>query len=958
MSDNSQQHLKTSKAFSYVPNIAAIGISSGSTSPGGTSLGANPGVSATKRADKAIDGLLYPSTGDYYFIDAVSGKKPSFEIDLRNPSIFNARLNENMVSAHTDPSDTFSIASNTPAGNMLVDNNLWTRFQTAIAGEKAGFEIDLTSEYPDGLEIVKFDLRLGFNSTGDPWTYDWHIDYSTNGTDFFNTRGDGGTYDFSSGAPADSVTSTTFTLPLEFTPDYKSYGGDVTQQGKLPKIKKLRFYIDGDDITGGDQVALNIEYLNLHGVNFDYPDGVYFKQFTAQVGDNASLSSAANFRFLIAYDDETDFEFQSNLQKSINVTTPMVFSNDNYFDDIANGKKAKKVRISSLISTDDIYVYEVVSVEVDNPENKTTTPVDFDFNDTVLTTKGWNSSRYDGKQLSAAKINEFTEGDITYGKSPVVERYTRNIYIGNDVINLNEGPTGKAQEDDSLLPFNGFSYVQTNYYITVNEDGSITHNRLKETTGDSSISIAKKTGFYQSFFDDFPTDKGCRLVIYDPTKKNNLKPLYPIYFNQGQLQPFIRYSQDNNAFHSPPYPYDDGLFAHHLDMRYFKNGRDGFPNDVITWQYRFLALENDDPTPSTSGLFAYTEVENEDIIREFFPGGIDRIVGAIGAYVTQADNQVEIYKKAFEYKNNSNYKGDKRFYLSFTPSASMSPIRTISTGSVPFEGEPLRSANLTELSTVEIISASVSGANYILSEDSSNVLPSSDAKNLRWHIHTEANNLNQNYILGINQPGLDFSIFGSGFYQTYDPAFGITDFTTRTPQVVKNGGIVISKATDNVPSLLVPLNKDVELPQGVGNRPFIIIPENLHPYVEDNLAFYLSKAGINVSEDASELIEEIKTKKRRRPRLSPAQRRALARRQALAREQWMNQDSEKERRKAERKNRRKKRKENRQERREDRRENRQNRREDRRENRQNRKENRQEKRQGRKNRRKNRRKNK
>ena len=53
-----------------------------------------------------------------------------------------------------------------------------------------------------------------------------------------------------------------------------------------------------------------------------------------------------------------------------------------------------------------------------------------EFNDSVLTTKAWNSSRYDGRQLSAIEINKFTVGDSTYGKTPVIQNYTRNIYIG------------------------------------------------------------------------------------------------------------------------------------------------------------------------------------------------------------------------------------------------------------------------------------------------------------------------------------------------------------------------------------------------------------------------------------------------------------------------------------------------------------------------------------------------
>ena len=121
-----------------------------------------------------------------------------------------------------------------------------------------------------------------------------------------------------------------------------------------------------------------------------------------------------------------------------------------------------------------------------------------EFNDSVLTTKAWNSSRYDGRQLSAAKINRFTVGDSTYGKTPVIQNYSRNIYIGNDIVGMSS-ITGEA-EDNSLLQFDNFSYAQTNTYITVNEDDSITFNTLNEPIEDDYSEII---GFYQAFYDDF-----------------------------------------------------------------------------------------------------------------------------------------------------------------------------------------------------------------------------------------------------------------------------------------------------------------------------------------------------------------------------------------------------------------------------------------------------------------------
>ena len=46
-----------------------------------------------------------------------------------------------------------------------------------------------------------------------------------------------------------------------------------------------------------------------------------------------------------------------------------------------------------------------------------------EINDSEFEREGWKNSRYKGTKLTAAKINEFTEGDITFGTEPVIEQY-------------------------------------------------------------------------------------------------------------------------------------------------------------------------------------------------------------------------------------------------------------------------------------------------------------------------------------------------------------------------------------------------------------------------------------------------------------------------------------------------------------------------------------------------------
>ena len=182
---------------------------------------------------------------------------------------------------------------------------------------------------------------------------------------------------------------------------------------------------------------------------------------------------------------------------------------------------------------------------------------------------------------------------------------------------------------------------------------------------------------------------------------------------------------------------------------------------------------------------------------------------------------------AFDFKNSSTWKGNKKFFVTFLPySASVDnlsipfydyTIRTKVTGSYDNEKGAKKTTNLAELSTGEIISINTTNDPPYF-----NVSPKYQ--------------YNQAYIAKKDTSVTEFN---------YDV----------TPPIFVSGSYMISKINDDNPSLLVELNKEVELPQGVGDKEFIIIPENLHPFIKDNLAYFLTRAGIDVGGNTSPLIE-------------------------------------------------------------------------------------------------------
>ena len=46
------------------------------------------------------------------------------------------------------------------------------------------------------------------------------------------------------------------------------------------------------------------------------------------------------------------------------------------------------------------------------------------------------------------------------------------------------------------------------------------------------------------------------------------------------------------------------------------------------------------------------------------------------------------------------------------------------------------------------------------------------------------------------------------------------------------------------PTLIVNMDKESEIPDGLGDKGFVIIPQNCHPKVKNNVEFYLEKAGL------------------------------------------------------------------------------------------------------------------
>ena len=186
---------------------------------------------------------------------------------------------------------------------------------------------------------------------------------------------------------------------------------------------------------------------------------------------------------------------------------------------------------------------------------------DIEFDDAILETRFWKS-RAEGSKLQAASINKFTEGDLTFGKNPVIESKIAALYVGSTIIG---GESGNEAEDPSRVALNGHSYVSIDRIllsdIETDEVQIIERQSLVDiTTG----TTGEEKAFKRFITRDFNEGSEVNLRLLDKTIANSLKPSHFVKFNRGTLMKIYEYTANEDGF-------EDGVFG---GFR-VKNNRDG-----------------------------------------------------------------------------------------------------------------------------------------------------------------------------------------------------------------------------------------------------------------------------------------------------------------------------------------------------------------------------------------------
>ena len=164
---------------------------------------------------------------------------------------------------------------------------------------------------------------------------------------------------------------------------------------------------------------------------------------------------------------------------------------------------------------------------------------DVEFNDSVLDLQGWKGPRTEGTKMTGQFINYYNEGDITYGKNPVIENKIAALYLGNTII-------GGDDEDASRVSITGHSYVSIDRVLIIDLD-----------TDDVEIIDRinmNPLAFRRMVQRDLPEFSRVNLKLLDFSTQNNIKPVHHVKFNQGSLMKLYEYTANDLG-------YEDGVFG-------------------------------------------------------------------------------------------------------------------------------------------------------------------------------------------------------------------------------------------------------------------------------------------------------------------------------------------------------------------------------------------------------------
>ena len=163
-----------------------------------------------------------------------------------------------------------------------------------------------------------------------------------------------------------------------------------------------------------------------------------------------------------------------------------------------------------------------------------------EFDDALLDLAGWKNPRYNGSKLTGKRINQFSQGDVSYGLNPVIENKTACIFLGKDI------ELGEANNiENQLVEISNHSYLTIDKILFVDLDT----DEIEIISRENMSNVA----FNRIVTENFP--EGSSMVIKSlEDLPERLKPNHAVKFNQGRLMKVYSYTPNSDG-------HEDGVFG-------------------------------------------------------------------------------------------------------------------------------------------------------------------------------------------------------------------------------------------------------------------------------------------------------------------------------------------------------------------------------------------------------------
>ncbi len=446
------------------------------------------------------------------------------------------------------------------------------------------------------------------------------------------------------------------------------------------------------------------------------------------------------------------------------------------------------------------------------------------FDDSLLEMETWRRSRYEGSKLTATKINEYNIGDVTYGLNPVLSQNATALYFGKSII-------GADGEDNNLTTIKNHSYIDVEKIIII--------NKYKDIVTIIDVNNEKFNGTNGYLAKDFKDGSSFNIKILDDKITHKLKSSYETKFNQGYFYKVLEHKGIDG---------EGSVSNQGIQVGYAYSSSANFPtiysSSAAPYQNVFTYASSATNTLNENTLKLY---ENT-LTKTIWP--ISQSFGRVDFLTSSATN--------FVYDNVKNLSCFINSML--IPVASESQYRLFGTFNL---GQQINvadyslktDAGIKSISTVEF---SIQSGSYMTTGSALGV-------GERTH-------------LAISESA-DMSGFGKPLTQ---PVFAVIPIMQGPHDIIttqkSNSGITWPVAGDNVASsgitvdniklnyylngpahlsaiyqisyleekqaIISNIDKPVELANGIGEKGYILIPDNLDKDIKKNLDFFLERAGI------------------------------------------------------------------------------------------------------------------